>query len=476
MDIIRTENKRAYIYSAYFLIGTGLLVWLNSFFISQLTSRLLGGSFTLLSCICLIFIYRNQLYVSKMLWGIMTPLLIVSAPIFAMVDKSSILLSYGYALIGGSLFIINSFDLPYEKKSMWICISVSMVSVMCYDKTIRMNSLPDLDYSIITDNYLHFKTYQLFHFISLVYLMLLIKKNKTDIEHKLNNQISILKKFTQNILHLSKNKNVYSEIISEAFKEITIFAVENMHVSRISIWECKDDGKTIECIVCYDGTTNEYTKGQVLSAKKYPVYFSHLLKKETIVAYDAQTNDITKEFTNDYLIPNNIKSLMDIPFFIDGKFKGILCLEQQTEKRNWSEIDILFTQTIAMYTSIVYYCIYRKNQNQTLQQLTDQLMTKNALLSKINKKIVSENDTLITDLDWKNKNISQIRDFLNSLSFKNSHHLRGPLSRILGLLNLYYSDNDTDNKALYVEYMDKSAKEMDQIVRGITEEINSRNV
>ena len=462
MDIIRTENKKAYIYSAYFLIGTGFLVWLNSFYLSQSTSRLLGGSFTLLSCICLIFIYKNKLYTSKMLWGIGTPALIALAPLFSVVEKSSIVLSYGYALIGGALFVINSFTLPREKKSMWLCISAFVVSIVCYDKIIIMNSLPGLDYSIITDNYLHFKIYQLFHFISLIFLMLLIKKNKVDIETQLNKQVVLLKNFTRNILSLSKNKNVYSEIISEAFKEITTFAIENIHVSRISIWEYQQDSKSIECIICYDSTKKEYTKGDVLSAENYPIYFSHLLKKESIIAYNAETHEATKEFTTDYLIPNNIKSMMDIPFFIDGKFKGILCFEQQIEKRNWNEIDLLFAQTVAMYTSIVYYCIYRKNQH--------------VLLSDINEKIVSENNTLTTDLDWKNKNITEIKTFLNSLSFKNSHDLRGPLSRILGLLQLYYSDTTTDNKEVYIEYISKSADEMDQIIREITKEINNRNV
>lgn len=462
MDIILTENKKAYIYSAYFLIGTGLLVWLNSFFLNQLTSRFLGVSFTVLSSICLIFIYRNKLYISKMLWGIATPFLIACAPFFAQVEKSSILLSYGYALIGASLFIINSFHLPDEKKSMWLCIFVSLISVLSYDKIIRMNSIPTLDYSMITDNYVHFKMYQFFHFISLVFLMLLIKKNKVDIETKLNNQVLVLKKFTHNILSLSKNKNVYSEVISEAFKEITTFTIENINVSRISIWEYKENIKGIECIVCYDSTKKEYTKGDILLAEKYPIYFKNILKKELFVAYDAQTNEITKEFTDEYLIPNKIKSMMDIPFFIDGQFKGILCFEDQTENKTWSEIDILFAQTIAMYTSIVYYCIYRKNQH--------------ALLRTINEKIISENDTLLTDLDWKNKNITEIRTFLNNLSFKNSHDLRGPLSRILGLLQLYYSDTPSDNKELYIEYISKSAKEMDGIIRGITEEINNRTV
>ncbi|WP_157446906.1 GAF domain-containing protein [Cytophaga aurantiaca] len=462
MDIIRTENKKAYIYSAYFLIGTGLLVGLNSFFLHQPTSRFLGASFSLLSLVCLIFIYRDKLYISKMLWGIGTPILIVIAPVFSVVEKSSIVLSYGYALVGASLFVINSFHLPNEKKSMWICILVFMASIACYDKIIILNSIPSLNYSIITDNYLHFKVYQIFHFISLVYLMLLIKKNKVDIETKLSNQVHSLKKFTRNILSLSRNKNVYSEVISEAFKEITTFAIENINVSRISIWEYQEEHNGIECIICYDSIKKEYTTGDVLLAEKYPVYFSHLLKKESIIAYDAEENEATKEFTADYLIPNNIKSMMDIPFFIDGKFKGILCFEQQIEKRNWSEIDILFAQTIAMYTSIVYYCIYRKNQT--------------ILLSSINEKIISENDTLLNDLDWKNKNITEIRTFLNDLSFKNSHDLRGPLSRILGLLHLYYSDTHIENKELYIEYISKSAHEMDQIIRGITEEINSRNV
>ncbi|WP_299252656.1 histidine kinase dimerization/phospho-acceptor domain-containing protein [uncultured Cytophaga sp.] len=475
MDIILTENKKAYIYSGYFLIATGLLIWFNSVLSNQSTSIFLGASFTVLSSICLLFIYKNQLYISKMLWGILTPILIIAAPVYSVVEKSSTLLTYGYALIGASLFVINSFNLPNEKKSMWLCIIVFFTSILFYDKIIIMNSVPTLNYSIILDNYLHFKIFQLFHFISLVYLMLLIKNNKVDIETKLINQVQQLKTFTQNILTLSKNKNVYSEIISEAFKEITTFVIENIDASRISIWEYNETIKGIECIVCYDSTKKAYTKEGNLLAEKYPTYFKHLLKKELLLSYEAETNEITKEFASDYLIPNNIKAMMDIPFFIDGQFKGILCFEDQTGTVKWNEIDILFAQTIAMYTSIVYYCIYRKKQTYSLEDLTTQLQNQNTLLRTINEKIVSENNTLLTDLDWKNKNIAEIKSFIDNLSFKNSHDLRGPLSRILGLLQLYYTDTTTSNKELYIEYISKSAKEMDQIIRGITAEINSRN-
>jgi hypothetical protein len=447
-------------YSSVFLVGTGLFVFTYSFLTDYYTGAFLGSMFAVLSIICMLFIYKDYLYTAKLLWGIGTPLLIIIAPVFYSVHKTSTLFSLGDALIGAALFVIYSFHEKHEKLGMWICIVLFMLSIIFYDQIIIHHSVPGLDYSFVANNYIHFKVTQVFHFISLVYLILLVKISKGNIEKKLAEQIIRFKEFTANLLRLSKTKSVHSGIISESLKEIAPFAAINLNVSRVSIWEYDEEIQAIKSLVCYDGSKHTFLDPIILYRKDFPVYFSHLLSEKMIVADNASENEKTSEFKESYLIPNAIKSMMDFPFFIDGKFKGIMCCEEQRNEKTWTEIDILFAQTITMYISIIFYCANRKEQNDTLKN--------------INSKILNENDSLLNDLDWKSQNLAQMRNFLNDLSFKNAHHLRGPLSRILGLLFLYKKDDAPENRELYVEYISQSATEMDQIIREIGQVLNSR--
>ncbi|HTC00354.1 MAG TPA: GAF domain-containing protein [Ferruginibacter sp.] len=471
--IVTSENKKALFYSALFLIGTGFFVFSYSYLIKYDTGVFLGLSFALLSLICMGFIRYNYIFTAKLLWGIGTPLLIIVSTALFHVKKNSSILSLGDALIGAALFVIYSFHEKREKWGMWLCIILFTVCILFYDQVIINNSDPRIDYSFVTDNYLHFKLTQIFHFISLVYLVLIVKGSKERIEIKLADNIIRFKQFTENMLKLSKNKKVHSGILIESLIEIIPFLATNLNVSRVSIWEYNEDLEAIQCLVCYDdGAQKKITEGGILFKKDFPVYFSHLLSEKMIVADNAAENIKTSEFKVSYLIPNLIKSMMDFPFFVDGKFKGILCYEEQRCEKKWTETDILFAQTLSMYISIIFYCHIRKEQNTKLAELSESLKIQNQKLNSINRKIISENDILLTDLDWKNKDIEQMRSLLNDLSFKNSHHLRGPLSRILGLLHLYSTDPNKDNKELYIEYLKKSAIELDIIIKEIGLELN----
>jgi hypothetical protein len=227
-------------------------------------------------------------------------------------------------------------------------------------------------------------------------------------------------------------------------------------------------------LLSYNAHDGQYAYEGILYEKDYPVYFKHLLSEKMIVASDAENDGKTKEFTENYLKPNAIKSMMDIPFFIDGKFKGIICCEEQRDVKKWNEIDILFAQTITMYISIVFYCAMRKEQNYSLEVLTESLRQQNQKLNSINYKILSDNGSLINDLDWKSKNLSEIKTFLSDLSYRNAHHLRAPLSRILGLVYLYTNDPDIESKDSYMEFISQSAYEMDRIIREISDELNRK--
>jgi hypothetical protein len=183
------------------------------------------------------------------------------------------------------------------------------------------------------------------------------------------------------------------------------------------------------------------------------------MEEKLIVATDVYHDSKTIEFVETYTKPLGIKSMMDSPFFIDGQLKGILCCEEQRDYKIWDEMDQLFSLTVSKLISIAYYCHFKKEHYQTVE--------------KINHKLEEVNGSLSNDLFWKEKDIKALKSFIEEMSFINSHQIRGPLSRILGLIHVYRIDNEIANKEKYITYMEDAAKELDTIIREIAAILNT---
>lgn len=69
--------------------------------------------------------------------------------------------------------------------------------------------------------------------------------------------------------------------------------------------------------------------------------------------------------------------------------------------------------------------------------------------------------------------IIEARNLLLQIAFKNSHELRAPLVNFLGIVNLLKERMDaSEDERLLVEFLEKSAKKMDEVTRDINALIN----
>lgn len=89
-----------------------------------------------------------------------------------------------------------------------------------------------------------------------------------------------------------------------------------------------------------------------MSSKDFPFYFSALSNGTTIIANDANTNEYTFEFTDVYLKPNDIRSMLDVPIRMNGEVCGVLCCEQVGATKEWNDEDIAFARSIADIISL----------------------------------------------------------------------------------------------------------------------------
>lgn len=473
MENIIQNNAKMLQQSALFLIVSGILIGLTGILGENYASVFLGFSFAVLCVICYILIEFDKALIAKILWGFITPLLIFISPCLFTLKNPVTVISYSFAYAAGLLYTTYTFRGKNERKYLWSTVALFFLCFMFYDRFMIEKSFQNSPYvKIFIDHFWYFKMYQAVHFISLVYLVYRIEVNKLQIEASLQKRITKLHSFVTNLINTSKNSLVYSGDLLNALKEILLHTAQVLDVSRISIWELNNDRESIDLIVGYDLQSETFFQHQTLKHSEHPIYFQHLLDEKIIMAKDALNDPRTAEFKTSYLEPLNIKSLMDSPFFIDGKFKGVLCCEEQRAYKTWDQMDQLFALSVSKLISISYYCTIRKEQYDQLIATSKRLKFKNTTILQVNEKFKEMRNTLTENISDHKIEDLVLQKRMEEMAFKNAHHVRGPLSRILGLIALYKTDPIIENKLLYISYIEKSAEDLDLVISEINQLLN----
>ena len=119
----------------------------------------------------------------------------------------------------------------------------------------------------------------------------------------------------------SRNKEIYYSSRQRAFEILGKKICEIMNVQQFSVWMYSiDRDALVEEMTFY--SNDKITKGEVLSRKKYPVYFSYIEKESMIVCNDTQADSLLSEFRDSTLISNCI---LEAPIYSDGDMIGLAC-------------------------------------------------------------------------------------------------------------------------------------------------------
>lgn len=129
-----------------------------------------------------------------------------------------------------------------------------------------------------------------------------------------------------------------------------------------------------------------------------------------------------------------------------------------------------------VFMILISYLLYinfkrKKYANQALKKLNEQIESQAEELRRANLEITVMNNNLETIVNKRTKELKrknqQLKDYLSS----NSHIVRAPLARILGLVDLY-EPGDSQNLDFINESLHASAKELDDALREINEKLS----
>lgn len=214
---------------------------------------------------------------------------------------------------------------------------------------------------------------------------------------------------------------IYPEQTSfvDILKEILKSSAIGANIDRISYWNYSKTA--LDCVILYKQEEDTFIGNFTTNLSECPNYFKALEKDNIIIASDVYNTDSVKEFVDDYLPQNNIKSMLDVPIIFNGGIEAILCLEITHEFRKWDNDDINFARSVADVIAIAI-------ESQKRLETEEKLKIKTEILSAI---------AISTEKLLKGKDLSTIFDDIFPIIGKASK-----IDRV------YYFQNDPVAKTL----------------------------
>ena len=165
--------------------------------------------------------------------------------------------------------------------------------------------------------------------------------------------LDYIKKLNEVLITLSNNPLFYEGNTTEGAKVLTKKVTDSIGADRCSIWLYNEDKSEIICEQLYIKSENTYHQDIILYKKDFQPYFLALLENPIIVANDAETHPATFCFTEGYLKPLGVKSMLDVPVIYRGETIGVICIESLT-LREWDDAEVNFAQLLSSIYSFSY--------------------------------------------------------------------------------------------------------------------------
>ncbi|MDP2003384.1 MAG: PAS domain S-box protein [Desulfurivibrionaceae bacterium] len=141
--------------------------------------------------------------------------------------------------------------------------------------------------------------------------------------------------------------------IEPVYEMVTSWLSGHLNIDRVSVWRFADGDATLSCRCLYDSETGQFLpNGENLSCREIPHYSAALKGDEPIVAEEAQNHPATAELSEHYLLPLDIRSMLDLPLKLNGEIAGVLCLEARKIRRRWAPHEIALCMGVAAQVSM----------------------------------------------------------------------------------------------------------------------------
>jgi diguanylate cyclase (GGDEF)-like protein/PAS domain S-box-containing protein len=170
---------------------------------------------------------------------------------------------------------------------------------------------------------------------------------------------------------LTKDRRIFASNLEDSLKLVTQTCAESLDVTRVSVWEFDPDNGCLTCMALYDRATESFERGATLYERDIPRYFEALAGQRLIDADRAQTDPRTRELAEGYLIPLDIRSMLDATLRFEGRLRGVLCAESAGRDRSWTPDEKVFVSSLAELIDQVMILAHLREQESHYRSLFD---------------------------------------------------------------------------------------------------------
>jgi signal transduction histidine kinase len=121
---------------------------------------------------------------------------------------------------------------------------------------------------------------------------------------------------------------------SASIRQIVQFDAEMLHVERASFWSFGHESTSIHCETGYVVSTRCFERGATLLESDQPAYFEAIRSARLLNVEDVAADPRTSAL-RDYSVVRGIRSVLDVPVWVDGRLAGLLCHEHVGASRHW---------------------------------------------------------------------------------------------------------------------------------------------
>jgi PAS domain S-box-containing protein len=224
------------------------------------------------------------------------------------------------------------------------------------------------------------------------------------------------------LLELARSEELGQSDFPAFARLATRRAAATLGVERVGVWLFNEDRSVLRCECLYERSRDLHSRGATLNAASYPRYFTALARGRAVMAEDARRHPDTSEFSETYLGPLGIASMLDAPLRLGSELKGVVCHEHVGAARSWAAEDLDFAASVADFVGLALEASARRRAENAVREAQEQLLVRER---EEGKRVQSELEKLKDELVQRTR-LATIGQVAASIA----HDLRNPLGAI----------------------------------------------
>ncbi len=180
-------------------------------------------------------------------------------------------------------------------------------------------------------------------------------------------------RLTRYNLALQKLARIEIADFETAIRAVTEESATALDAERVSVWLLNEDFSRLVCKDLFILNSKTHDLGAELKKTDYPAYFKAVGMSRIVVADDAQNDPSTREFTEAYLKPYGITSMLDAGIFSHSTLIGVVCVEHTGMKRSWLYEEQTFITSIADIVTLAIESSERQRAEEELEKHKEHL-------------------------------------------------------------------------------------------------------